>query len=217
MRVAILGATGRVGQVVLHAALADGHQVTLLARNAKKAEEIRMWTADLTSHGTGKVRITEGDAREASAVYAALADAEVVFSALGTDGGTVLSESTPHIIAGMMETGATRLVTIGTAGILNSRAEPGLLRYESVESRRTQTRAAVEHRRVWEQLVSSSLNWTIVCPTYLPDGERQGGYRVEREYLPEGGRSISVTDTAEFAYLQLWNKSYTRTRVGISY
>ena len=43
----------------------------------------------------------------------------------------------------------------------------------------------------------SKLEWTIVCPTYLPDGERLGKYRTESNYLPEGGIEISVSDTAE--------------------
>ncbi len=161
--------------------------------------------------------MVEGDARIALDVEAALAGADVVFSALGTDGGNVLSESIPHVIEAMDKTGVSRLVTIGTAGILNSRVEPGRLRYESVESRRTQTRAAEEHRLVWDRLAETSLDWTIVCPTYLPDGDSTGVYRVEREFLPIDGRSISVGDTAAFAYLQLRDSTYNRVRVGICY
>ena len=217
MRVAILGSTGRVGQAFLAEALGDGHHVSLLVRDAKRADEILQQVSNQADSVLGDVRIIEGDARIAGDVHATLAGADVVFSALGTDGENVLSESIPHVIEAMDKTGVTRLVTIGTAGILNSRAEPGRLRYESVESRRTQTRAAKEHRLVWDRLNDTSLDWTIVCPTYLPDGDRTGVYRVEREFLPVDGRSISVGDTAAFAYLQLRDSTYNRVRVGICY
>lgn len=56
-----------------------------------------------------------------------------------------------------------------------------------------------------------------MCPTYLFDGESLGKYRVERDYLPDGGTSISVIDTAEFAYQQLMSDEYVQSRVGIAY
>jgi len=59
-------------------------------------------------------------------------------------------------------------------GILNSRTESGKLRYQSNESKRKITRAAKEHHKVYELLESADLDWTTVCPTYLPDGEHTG-------------------------------------------
>jgi putative NADH-flavin reductase len=117
----------------------------------------------------------------------------------------------------MQEQSVPRLITVGTAGILQSRTEPGLYRYESSETRRRSTRAAEEHRRVYERLRDSALDWTIVCPTYLPDGVRTGIYRVEKNLLPEGGTQISTADTADFTYRQLSSTDFLHTRVGIAY
>jgi len=66
-------------------------------------------------------------------------------------------------------------------------------------------------------LKQSTLDWTIVCPTYLPDGERLGEYRVERDYLPVDGAKIHVPDTAEFTYKQINSDQYIKSRVGIAY
>lgn len=66
-------------------------------------------------------------------------------------------------------------------------------------------------------LKQSTLEWTIVCPTYLPDGEKVGGYRIARDILPDGGAKISVPDTAEFTYKQVEARDYIRSRVGIAY
>ncbi|MER2259864.1 MAG: NAD(P)H-binding protein, partial [Priestia megaterium] len=66
-------------------------------------------------------------------------------------------------------------------------------------------------------LQQSGLDWTIVCPTYLPDGERLGNYRTERDFLPLDGSQISVPDTADFAYRLLQSDEFIKARVGIAY
>ncbi|GAA3714293.1 SDR family oxidoreductase [Salinicoccus jeotgali] len=206
MNILLLGATGRVGSHILKHALDEAHHVTVLVRDAEK---LQSESANLT--------VVEGNVMNRSDVLNAMNGKDMVISALGTDGTTTLSEGLPSVIEGMEERGLKRLITIGTGGILNSRTEPGLLRYQSNESKRKTTRAAEEHHKVYNLLEDSQLDWTIVCPTYLPDGEYTGQYRAERDYLPEGGKMISVPDTAEFAYSQIEDERYIRSRVGLAY
>jgi len=205
MRICVFGATGRVGSRIAALALRDGHEVSALVRDAGKIEAREGLT------------LVQGNALEKEDVRRTLRQADLVIGALNTDGTTTLSDSMPIIIDAMREFGIRRIVTVGTAGILQSRTEPELLRYQSSDSKRKSTRAAEEHRRVYELLQASELDWTIVCPTYLPDGEAVGGYRVERDRLPEGGERITVGDTAEFAYGQIEDRSYIGCRVGIAY
>lgn len=206
MNILILGATGRTGSHILKSALDDGHHVTVLVRDADK---VQMESSNLT--------VMEGNALIKSDIENAAAGMDIVISALGTDGTTTLSEAMPFIIKTMEEEGIKRIITIGTAGILDSRTEPGKLRYQSNESKRRTTRAAKEHHKVYELLEKSALDWTIVCPTYLPDGEYTGEYRVEKDFLPEDGKMISVPDTAEFAYRQIEDDRFIKSRVGIAY
>ena len=70
------------------------------------------------------------------------------------------------IIKAMENEGIQRIITIGTAGILQSRTTPTVIRYQSSESKRKLTRAAEEHHKVYDMLKQSTLDWTIVCPTY---------------------------------------------------
>ncbi|MUG43963.1 NAD(P)-dependent oxidoreductase [Paenibacillus woosongensis] len=206
MNISILGATGRVGRQIAALALQDGHQVTALVRDPDK---IAIMEKQLT--------LVKGNALNKENIARVLHGQNVVFSALSTDGSTTLSASMPLIIEAMYKEGIKRIITIGTAGILQSRAQPHLLRYESAESKRKLTRAAEEHHKAYELLRQSRLDWTIVCPTYLPEGKHVGAYRVERDFLPEGGSEISVSDTAEFAYRQIGDKTYIRARAGIAY
>ncbi|GGN99550.1 NAD(P)-dependent oxidoreductase [Saccharibacillus kuerlensis] len=205
MHISILGATGRVGSQIVKLALRDGHRVTALVRDPGKVDP------------HNRLTVVQGDVLNEEDVKSALHEAEIVVSALNTDGTTTLSQSMPLIIEQMRSVGITRIVTIGTAGILQSRTEPGLLRYQSNESKCRLTRAAEEHHRVYSLLEASDLEWTLVCPTYLPDDEYLGIYRVERDFLPEDGMKISVADTAEFAYKQIEDRHYVRCRVGIAY
>lgn len=205
MKIALFGATGRVGGEVLKRALAEGHEVTVLVRFPGKLSP------------NDKLTVIEGDVREEEAVSQTIAGADVVFSTLGTDKTTTLTEAVPHFIREMKAEGVKRIVTIGTAGILQSRIDPSKLRYEAGDTNRRLTFAAEEHHKVYDLLRASGLDWTIVCPTYLPDGEAVGGYRIERDLLPEEGKKISVGDTAAFAYAELFDRKYVGARVGIAY
>ena len=112
MKIALFGATGRVGGEVLKLALAEGHEVTVLVRSPEK----------LAPHD--RLTIIQGDVRDVAAVSNAVAGMDVVFSSLGTDQTTTLTEAVPHMIRAMEDTGINRLVTIGTAGILQSKIDP---------------------------------------------------------------------------------------------
>ncbi|WNS45205.1 SDR family oxidoreductase [Paenibacillus sp. MMS20-IR301] len=206
MHLLILGATGRVGSHITALALKGGHHVTALVRTP---ERIQVHDENL--------KIIQGNVLVQADIDCAIPGTDIVISALNTDETTTLSGSIPLIIEAMYHENIRRIITIGTAGILQSRVSPNMLRYQSSESRRKSTRAAEEHHRVYSLLKPSALEWTIVCPTYLPYGEYTGNYRVERDYLPEGGTQISVMDTAEFAYHQMQDSQYIKCRVGISY
>ncbi|SIQ43656.1 Putative NADH-flavin reductase [Peribacillus simplex] len=206
MNILILGATGRVGGQLVTYSLQDRHHVSVLVRTPGK---FGMNNANLT--------IIQGNVLNKDDIVRAMHGIDVVFSALNTDGTTTLSESMPLIIEAMENEGIQRIITIGTAGILQSRTTPNTLRYQSRESKQRSTRAAKEHHKVYEMLKQSNLQWTIVCPTYLPDGESVGTYRVEGDFLPENGVEISVPDTAEFAFSQIKSSDYLKSRVGIAY
>ncbi|MFA1711152.1 NAD(P)-dependent oxidoreductase [Peribacillus frigoritolerans] len=206
MNILILGATGRVGGQLVTYGLQGNHHVTVLVRTPEK---IAINNASLT--------IIQGNVLNKDDIVRAMHGIDVVISALNTDGTTTLSASMPIIIEAMENEGIQRIITIGTAGILQSRITPNSLRYQTSESRQKSTRAAKEHHVVFDLLKQSTLQWTIVCPTYLPDGKRVGIYRIEGDFLPEKGVEISVPDTAEFAFSQIKSIDFLKARVGIAY
>lgn len=206
MKILVLGATGRVGRQIVEFALKDQHEVTTFVRDPHKLQL-----------DNKKLHIFQGNVLNKKDLEQAMVNVDVVVSALNTDGNDTLSTSISLILEVMEQQKIKRIITIGTAGILQSRVSPTILRYQSTESKRKSTFAAKEHQYVFEQLRVSNVDWTIVCPTYLPDGSFTGAYRVNRNFLPEGGREISVADTAYFAYQQIFSKDFVKTRVGIAY
>ncbi|WP_079505049.1 NAD(P)-dependent oxidoreductase [Mesobacillus jeotgali] len=206
MNILVLGATGRVGSQIVTYALQDRHHVIVLVRSPEK---IQMDNENLT--------IITGNVLNKEDIVRAMYGIDIVISALNTDGTTTLSGSMPLIIEAMENEGIKRIITIGTAGILQSKTTPNSLRYQSSESKQKSTRAAKEHHKVYDMLKQSTLDWTIVCPTYLPDGEKVGRYRIDRNFLPDGGAKISVVDTADFTYKQIKASTYIKSRVGIAY
>lgn len=207
MKLLLLGATGRVGQYITRMALEDKMSVHALIRNPEK----------LAPSILKQITYTTGDVLDKEHIEEAMTGCDVVVSALSTDGRNVLSESMPLLIEAMKKQGISRIITIGTAGILQSRTEPHLLRYQSSESKRKLTRAAEEHHKAYTLLQKSGLDWTIVCPTYLPDGEPKENYRVEKDVLPAEGKQISTGDTAHFTYSLLKKPRFSQSRVGIAY
>ena len=203
MKIALFGATGRMGHAILTLLLERDIKVIALVRNPEKLQPY----AGLT--------VLQGDVRNRTNIVGALAGVDAVISALGTDKTTVLTESITHIISIMHKQHLKRIITIGTAGILDSRVEVGLLRYQSSESKRKSTMAAQEHHQVFDLLKDTSLDWTIVCPTYLPTGAATAEYIVMRDNLPESAVQTTTGDTALFTVNELLKNEHIGYRVGI--
>lgn len=206
MNICLFGATGRVGTIILENALSQEHNVRVLVRDSRKLN----YSAD-------GLLVKEGNVLNENDISNCLSGSEVVISALNTDGTTTLSDSMPLILKHMKEQGLQRIISIGTAGILQARSAPHLYRFQSTESKRKSTRDAEEHLAAYLLLKESGLDWTVVCPTYLPIGERKGNYRYEKDFLPDQPSSISIYDTADFAFNQLFTKQFIGSRVGLTY
>ncbi|UOR13235.1 NAD(P)-dependent oxidoreductase [Halobacillus amylolyticus] len=205
MKIAIFGATGRVGRRVVNMAIRENIEVNALVRDIKKAEQI-----------IPEASLIKGDVTNSKDIETTIQGCELVFSALGTDKTDTLSKAIPMIIHLMKKHQIARMITIGTAGILNSRLEENKFRFETNESKRRLTFAAREHLSVFKALSQSNLSWTILCPTYLPEGEAEGHIRYEPNFLPEGGKKITVGDTAQFAFQEIKSARFPHLRVGLS-
>ncbi|PYZ94076.1 hypothetical protein CR194_00605 [Salipaludibacillus keqinensis] len=208
MKILLFGATGRVGKEVLALALNDGHEVTAFVRSPEKLppsikshKKLQIFTGNILNHQNVQNVISN--------------DFDLIFSALSTDKNNTLSKGIPIIIQAMEKANVDRIVSIGTAGILQARSQPDVYRFLSNESRRKSTTAAEDHLSAYLSLKKSQLNWTIFCPTYLPDGIATEKVVYDLNMLPENTSKITVGNTAWFTYNELFNEKFFKYRVGI--
>ncbi|STO08176.1 NAD(P)-dependent oxidoreductase [Exiguobacterium aurantiacum] len=200
--IALFGGSGRTGMRLLEKLLEAGHEVRLVSRRPVESRE--------------GVTVILGDATDLTAVKETVQHADVVFSALGTDKQNVLSRFTPLVIEAMREVGVTRIVTVGTAGILKAH-DTDAYRFQTRESKRTMTTAAEDHAHAYELLDASGLDYTVVCPTQLIDEPSVGKLVITQDKLGTlHSGPISRDDVADLV-LDVWQgNKYVGHRVGIT-
>jgi putative NADH-flavin reductase len=175
MRVTIFGAAGRTGRLVVDEALRRGLEVTALVRDRARAAF------------DDRIRIREGDAREAGTALTALEGADAAISVMaireGTPPLTDLSDATSAIVAEMERTGPRRFVVTVNTSVFHDR--PVKPPFDVV---------AEEHRRDAARLRASSLDWTMLAPMFLTDDPGTG---TSTAHLDEkGGGGVPRADLA---------------------
>lgn len=208
MKVIIFGATGTTGSVVVTEALAQGHEVTAFVRTPAKVT---------TTHE--KLSIFKGDVLNLASVEEAVQGHDAVFVSLGAGlKGTVRSEGTQNIIRAMQKAQVRRLIVQSSLGVGDSRGNLNF--YWKYIMFGMLLRNAYHDHVVQEAYVKqSTLDWTIVRPGALKEGERTGGnYR--HGFAPSDKTTaleISLADTAEFMVKQLTDMTYLCSTPGLSY
>jgi len=191
LNLALFGATGNLGRHILREVLERGHRVTAFARSPEKL-------------GTPDAEFSEfvGDARNLADVTRAIQGRNAVVSALGPSElyrgsiDDVLSAGTKNLVSGMAASRVARIVAVAESGILQ--ADPKALRLEGAGYPSFLRPLAEEHRRAYETLKASDLDWTLVCPPRMLVGPRTGHYLTESDYFPKGGGAVFLEDVGRF-------------------
>lgn len=196
MQLAVFGATGGVGRQIVDQALAAGHTVSALARDATK---LPAQQAGLT--------VVAGNVLDSGAVARTLAGAGAVFVSLGNTPGNpdmIVSQGTAAIVAAMQAAGVRRLIVISSLGVGDSKDQVPFF-FRAIMA--TALRKPFQDKEAQEQLVrASNLDWTIIRPGGLTDGTATGTYRAGLE--PSIGGQVSRADVAAFALSQLTSREY---------
>jgi uncharacterized protein len=202
-KIAIIGATGRVGSQLLAEALRRGHSVTAIARNVSSLAG----RSDLVSKSL--------DVSDAQAYAQAVAGHDVVISS--THFTTVSARAT---IDPVKQAGVARLLVVGGAGSLL--VAPGVRLIDTPdfpELYKTEATAGAAFLEVLRQ--EKSLDWTFVSPSALFfEGERTGVFRLGKEELliaADGNSSISFADYAIALFDEIEQPAHSRQRFTVGY
>jgi putative NADH-flavin reductase len=207
MRIAVFGATGRVGTRVLEYALAEFHTVRALVRDPAKIAP------------RPGLEIVQGDIHDLAKVREVITGCDAVISGLGgagvDDPGTAQSQGMRNIVQAMTELGVKRVLGVAGGGILDS--VNGGLRHDQPSFPAVFKKVSNKHKEAWHAMRDSSLDWTMIATGDIVPGERTGTYRRLEDQLPEGGRKISVEDVADFLLKALRDGMHIQKRVGAGY
>lgn len=207
MHIAVFGGTGRVGGRFIEYALADGHTVRALVRDPSKLA------------ARAGLDVIAGDVLNPADVERTIAGADAVVSGLGGAGvdnpGDAQSQGMRNIVAAMERLGVRRVLGVAGGGILDS--VNGGLRHDQPTFPAVFRKVSLKHKEAWQAMQASDLDWTMVATGDIVPGERTGVYRTLEDFLPEGGRKISVEDVADFLIRSLRDGTHLKQRVGAGY
>jgi uncharacterized protein len=213
MKIAIIGASGFIGSVILQEALRRGHQVTAIVRHPEKLLEQPNLTAK------------KGDVTNETETAALLAGHAAVISAYspGSMTGDVCQQyiSTYHsLINGMKKAGVKRLLVTGGAGSLE--VAPGVQLVDTPAIPDEWKAGVLGLREVLYLLrAEPELEWTFLSPSAtIAHGERTGQFRLGGDQLlldGSGQSHISVEDYAIAMVDELEVPQHIRQRFTVGY
>ena len=209
MKLIIFGSTGGTGRQVVTQALEQGHDVTAFARSPERLDQ---------KHE--KLQVIKGNVLDFASLERAIQGQDVVLCTLGLppmDKSNLRANGTKNIIRAMEKTGVKRFICQSSGGVGDSSDTlPFLMKYLIVPF--MLRRAFADHEIQENYIKESQLDWIIVRPAALTDGEHTGSY--QHGYTADNKTvtfKISRADTADFMLKQLADNNYLHRTPSISY
>ncbi|PSL46372.1 putative NADH-flavin reductase [Chitinophaga niastensis] len=212
MKLLIFGATGGTGRQLVEQALMQGHTVTAFARNPAGLQ---------LQHP--QLKVLQGDVMDYRSIEPAMRGQDAVLSALGKPAnktGTVRSEGTRNIIRAMEQTGVKRFVCQTSLGYGDSRKvlEQTPFIFRNIIVPFLLKKGFADHALQEKYIKDSQLDWVIVRPGNLTDGNRTGEYRYGFAATDKSLKvKVSRADVADFMLKQLTDNTWLHKTPGISY
>lgn len=189
MKLGIIGATGKAGQLILEEAVQRELDVTAIVRSPEKLNK-------------GDYSIMEKDANDLKA--SDVEEFDVVVNALGfePENAHLLSELGSKVIDAVDEAGSTRFITIGHAGTLFKNGDRSQRLFEGDSFPEDFKPVANHHLKNLEKLeAAENLEWTFICPAsfFDPEGRFTGKYEVGGDVRIKNSECKSYLSYADLA------------------
>jgi putative NADH-flavin reductase len=204
----IVGATGGTGRQLVTQALQRGYAVTALVRDPSRLQV-----------GHPQLTVIQGDVLDEGSVEAAMRGQEAVLSALGHKRyfypTRIFSEGTRNVLRAMETHGVPRLVCETSLGIGDGAGRMGLY-YTLFVIPVILPFYFWDKTRQERMIARSNVEWVIVRPGVLSNGDKRGKSRHGRDV---GSFLLTVrisrADVADFMLNQLASDTYLRTSPGV--
>lgn len=196
--VLLLGATGTAGSALTRKLLTDTDcHLTLFARHAGE-----MYTA------SDRISVINGDAENLAELKAAMPGQDVVYCAIS---GDMLPQIAQNIVSAMNDAGVNRLIFMGAVGIYNEIPDE-----IDGDDNLDNEPAQIPNRKAVDIVEASGLNYTVLRPGYLGDGNEED-YTLTIKGESAKGYTTPIPALVKFAVkLILDNDLYSRESVSIT-
>lgn len=201
MKIALIGATGNVGQRITAEALRRGHEVVAIARNVGGVEArpgVIPVRADLADKAGIAAAIAGADAVVLSVRFQDL-DVEALLDAL--------KDAKRLLIVG----GAASLYVAPGLQLIDTEGFPDFIKVEAEPARQALARIRQE----------TALDWTFLSPSvFFGPGERTGSFRLGKDELltaGDGKSHISYEDYAVALLDEIEQPKHSRQRFTVGY
>jgi putative NADH-flavin reductase len=189
MKIAVIGATGRTGRLLVGELLGRGHDVVALVRDPAKAGDLG-----------AQVHVVAGDSRSRADLDRLLAGADAVVSALGPTAkeASLHQETAAALIDAMHAAGVVRFVGVSGAGIdVPGDQKSFSARLISTLIQRLGGSVVKDKPAEYAMYAASDLAWTLVRPPRLVEGPATGRLEHDARRSTRSTR-ISRADLAVF-------------------
>ena len=205
MNVLVIGAAGKMGELVVKQAVAAGHHVTAFVHDAARYEP------------SPDVRVVGGDASDPRIMRRAVEGQDAVIDTLGGKTpykDTTLETTTAEVVVGAMkDRGVKRLAVVSALGVGDSVEQSGFF-YEHLFLP-TFLRGSTKDKTEMEAKVSASgLDYVIVRPAVLSDDAPKGHVKVFEG--TDKAHKVTRADVAKFLVEQLESDTYLGRSVTIA-
>jgi putative NADH-flavin reductase len=208
VRLLVAGASGRTGRILVSIALARGHDVTALVRDASSF-------AASGAHPT----VVTGDVLDPATLAPAVAGQDAVVSLLAPrprKNGRVYVEGTRNLADAAVAAGVRRFVAVSAEG---AGVDPGSvpLGYRLVLRIPVVARLYPDIARMEAELrESTDLDWTVARPAILTNGPLTGRYREAVGPVVPRGLRLSRADLAAFLLELVETGAHVRESVSVA-
>ncbi|MFD0696956.1 NAD(P)-dependent oxidoreductase [Paenibacillus sp. GCM10027628] len=189
MKIAVIGASGKAGNVIVKEALDRGHSVTAIVRNAAKVDhdQVAVLVKDV-------FELKAGD----------LSGFDVVVNAFGAAPGQEFKhvEAGRVLIEALKGAPSTRLLVVGGAGSLYVDPDKTVRLVDTPEFPKEYLQTALNQGENLKELQQSdSIQWTFLSPAafFNPAGKRTGAYQKGKDHLLLNAQGQSYVSYADYA------------------
>jgi putative NADH-flavin reductase len=206
----VFGASGGTGLEVVEQALEAGHKVTAILRQPDKFP-IRH----------EQLRIIKGDVLNPLTYENTFFGIDIVISCLGTrnrEATVVYSQGVSNIMQAMQKVDIDRIICISAGAVEIAPNTSFLMRFLIKNILQKLFKYSYADMLLMEGvLLGSNLNWTVIRPPRLLNGDRTGKYRTSiNEFIPHMS-TLTRADLADFIIHHLDDEKTYKSKVEISY